>query len=416
MRKTGLAIVALVVLVAGYLGAQAYSSHVFERELAHTLDRLRDDEQWQVARDRAERGWFLSRGRLRLAPRGDEGWRLSLPYEARHGVLTTRLSGALRLFLSDGGSNDERMLFGDLLDAAEPRWTAAFHTLDRRVEGRLDIAPFEVDVDGERFALGDAVLDLEGRLGDVRVQGRVESLRLDGPDAKITAGPLRLESRYRFADDGSFFQQRNELTLERLDFRGSKRQDVTLSGVRYSDETRLDEQLRVDLAISLDEAQASGERLLSGNLKARLDRIDGQAARRLVEQVKAILQEQGGEVTALDEAQVERIEPALLSALGDSPRFILEGVTLTSPLFGVDVRGSGELIFDGQDSQALNLDALLEGDAEPWRERLNGRFSWHGVPPLLALQLGLPPETRQIELRIEQGRLLVNGQPLASVR
>ncbi|SDM23140.1 protein of unknown function [Modicisalibacter muralis] len=417
MRKVWLAIAVVAVVVAGYLGAQAYSSHVFERELTATLKALRADGQWQVERDDIERGWFQSRGRLLVAPATDDNWRVALPYQASHGLLSTDVSGALQVYLKESSSAGERALFGDLLPSAEPRWTATFETLDRRVKARLDAAAFELARDSDRLAFGGAWFTLAGRVGDISLRGQVASMRLGAAQGEIVSGPLTIDSRYQFGSAGGFYHQRNELSLERLEYHGGQRPPITLIGLHYRDETRLAEQLRLDASVSLEKALVAGETLLSGSLDMSVDRLDGDAVRRVVAQLEAAGKKSGGDLSALDDAQrqalVERLEPALLGMLSDSPRLILEGLTLTSPMFGFDMRGHGELIFDGENVAALSVDELvIDGESEAWRRHLNGAFTLYGVPPLAAMQLGLPPDTDTLDVVIEAGEVSINGRPL----
>ena len=420
MRRTWWAVIVVAVLgVVGYLGALAYASHVFEQELTRTLEALRKEGQWQVERQEVEQGWFHSQGRLHLSPVGDDRWQAEIPYDARHGVLSTRLSGAIQGVLAeDADSASPRMLFGDVLPSAEPRWTATFHTLDRQVEGRLDVAGFELSRNGAQLTFTGAEFTAEGRVGDVAVQGQIAPMRWQYDRGELATGPVHLNSRYQASED-YYYHQRNELILNRLDYQASQRPPVTLTGLRYSDETRLDEQLRLDISLSLEQAQVGSEPLLTGRVDASLDRIDGQAARHLAREVEAVIEEQGGDLSGLDEAGkrrlLQRLEPAILAMLEDSPRFILEGATLSSPLFGVDARGHGELIFSGRDVDALNVLDLLDSDAPAWRERLDGRFTWNGIPPLVALQLGLPVSTRELVISIEAGRVRINDRPLPSL-
>lgn len=417
MRKRWLAgIVLLGGLGAAYLGAQAYSSHRFEHELARTLATLQAS-QWQVSREAVTRGWFHSQGRVQLVHADNESWRVTLPYAARHGLLRTRLSGALQAHVRDAKSAaEEQMLFGDLLPSAEPRWTATFHALDRRSEGRLDVAPFTLERDGVRFSFTGAEFNLEGRAGDVELHGQVAPLHLKGHGETLLSGPLHVHGRYQVDDEGRGFHQRNELRLERLDYQGQQYPPITLAGLRYRDETWLDDQLRLDLSLSLEQASVSGESLLAGHLEARLERLDGDAVRRLWDTIEA----QGGDLVGRDpvrrQALLERLEPLLLATLTDSPRLIVEDVTLASPMFGVDARGSGALTFDGSDIDTLSVTTLYRhGEFQAWRERLNGRFTWLGVPPLLNLQLGLPLHTRQYDIRIDEGVVRINDHPLPAL-
>lgn len=422
MRKNRLAVAILgflVVLSVGYLSAQAYSSHVFEREFARTLSALQAEGSWQASREAVERGWFQSHGRVQLSHGGDEKWRASLPYTARHGLLTTRLSGALQIHVQPDGSVAEQTLFGDLLPSAQPRWTALFHSLERRTEGRLDVAAFELERDGARLTFTGAELDLEGTAEAIDVSGQVAPLQWQKDGEEVHTGALHLRGHYLLGDAGHVLQQRNELILERLDYRSRQRPTMTLSGVRYSDEAQLDEQLRLAVSVSLEQASVAGEALLAGHLNARIGRINGDAVRRLWGEVRA-LAETGSGLAGLNGAQrrvlVERLEPMLLATLTDSPQLTVETVTLASPAFGIDARGSGELTFDGRDIDALSVTRLYRtGEFRAWRERLNGRFIWQGVPPLVNLQLGLPLHTRKYEIRIDRGDIRINGQSLPAL-
>lgn len=417
MRRIGWIVAVVAVLgVAGYLSAQAYSSHIFEQELTRSLEALRADDQWEVEREAVERGWFHSQGQLLIASADEAGWQARIPYEARHGLLSTRLSGALQVALEDSAAADRsRALFGDALPSAEPRWTATYHTLDQRGEGRLDVAGFELEKGMIRLSFTGAEFTAEGRAGNVHVKGQIAPIHWQRGREEIMTGPVHLDTRYQSSAD-YVVRQRNELILNRLDYKGPQRAPITLTGVRYSDELRLDEQLRLDTSLSVEQALIAEEPLLSGRLSASLDRVDGDAVRRVLAQIDDIAETQGEGLSTLDEAQrqafLERLEPALLATLDDSPRFILEGMSLSSPLFGIDTRGHGELVFEGENADALSVVSLARNEFEPWLEHLNGRFSWYGIPPLVAMQLGLPLDMRQVEVTIEAGRVSINGRPL----
>ncbi|MDW5377368.1 DUF945 family protein [Halomonas sp. HP20-15] len=418
MRKRWLAVaLVLVVGVAGYLGAQAYSSHVFERELARAVAEANADGRFRVERDVGERGWFHSQGRIALSPAGEGGdWRLVLPFDARHGLLHTRLGGALQIRLaSDAG--EPRALFGDVLASAEPRWTATLDHFERHGEAHVTLADFELATPGGRLAFTGAELDLSGRLGDLRLTGQVAPLRLTQGDRQLIAGPLFIDSRYRFDAHGDYYHQRNELILDSLEYRDPRRAPLTLDTLRYIDETRLEQDLQVAMSLSLQQARAAGQPLLAGNLELVLERLDGEAVRELIGELQALLEKHGDAIASLDVAErralLARLEPAILATLAESPRLTLETLNLSSAMFGVDMRGHGELTFDGTDSQALEIADLAQAATrDPWRERLDGRLNAYDVPPLLLMQLGLPLDTRQLTLSVTDGELRLNGREL----
>ncbi|WP_129141440.1 DUF945 family protein [Modicisalibacter coralii] len=421
MRKRWLAVAAVAVLgVGGYLAALAYSSTLFERELALGLARVEAQGDWRIVRDDVERGWFHSRGQIAVsADAGESPWTLSIPYRASHGVLHTRLHGSLQVLQSVPGSAEMRTLFGDRLTAARPRWTATVGHLDRRGEVRLDVPAFELTGDAGRFAFTGAELDLEGRIDDLRLTGQVSPVRWQRDATELSVGPLYINNRYRLVDRRRIYHQRNELILDRLEYRSPARAPLTLSNLRYADETRLDDQLRLAVSLSLAKAALAGQPLLSGHLDLHLERIDGGAVRRLVAAAGASLQRLGGDPAALDDRQRRRLlaelEPRILALLADSPHLVLEGASLDSDLLGMSTRGHGELTFDGRDSRRLSLDALADpARRETWRRRLDGRFVWFDVPTLVAMQLGLPVSKDRVVLTVESGRLRLDGRPLSA--
>lgn len=423
MRKRGLVVaLVLVVGVAGYLGAQAYSSHVFERELAKSVARINDAGRWLVERDVGERGWFSSRGRITLRPAdGPADWRLSLPFVARHGILGTRLEGALQVRLAgDAAEAPARALFGDVLASAEPRWTATLNHFERRGEAHVTLADVELTTSAGRLAFTGAEFDIKGRLGDLRLTGQVAPLRLAQGDRQLIAGPLFITSHYQFDGRGDYYRQRNELILDSLEYRDPRRTLLTLDTLRYGDEVRLEEDLQVAMSLSLEQARAAGQPLLSGNLELVLERLDGAAVRELIDELQAALEKIGGDLVSLDAAErralLARLEPAMLATLDESPRLSVEALNLSSTLFGVDMRGHGELKFDGTDSQVLEIADLAQAATRgPWRERLDGRLKVYDVPPLLLMRLGLPLDTRQLTLSVADGALRLNDRPLSEL-
>ncbi|MCL7940155.1 YdgA family protein [Halomonas sp. ATCH28] len=415
MRKERL-IVPLVVGLALLWGIAQYLSGVlFERELARALDDLAARGELAVKRSDVDRGWLESRGTLHLTPRFGQAWHLELPFVARHGVISTRIDGELRLHLGPG----DRRLFGDALPSPPPTWQARYRTLGATLEGHLTLAPFivsqkggeqagrELDFQGGRITFG-------GVYGDWRLQARLAPWRLSDGPATLEAGPTTLESRYAYTEGAYHFTQQDLLKVERLAWH---QPDLELDAhelVLHS-RTVLDEQeLRVESELTLDRLVTAEQVLLTGRIALELSRINADALR----SVLAMLRDEAARGDAALEGRdlLARLEPQLLAMLQDSPRLDLHAIALDSPMLGLDARGDGALFFDSRQFAELSLVALDEPHEQArWRARLYGDLIWHQVPKVVALWLGLPLDTQDLEIDVVRGRVRINGRPLPPV-
>lgn len=411
MRKGRLLIAALVVLGGGYLAAQAYSSMLFERELARALDDLEARGDLHVERDAVERGWFVSAGEIALRTLTDD-WHLSLPYVAKHGLLTTRLEGELQLFLEG-----DELLFGDLLPASPPRWHGEYQSLSQTFSGRLDMAPFDVSTDVSEGAFQGLELHLSGEYGDLQVSGNVSPWHIEQAGQRVETGPLQFTSYYRYAAPDEDFLQRDELSLTSLRFVQPRSPEVTLQALDYRGEVRLgSEEMTLAGQLSLGELSVAGQPVLAGELALGLSRLNADGARALsvaLQTALAALDHNAPLESADAKALSETLEPHLLATLADSPLLKLEALRIDSPVLGFEALIDGQLIFDGEGLADLSLDELtVAGSANPWLARLDGRFVWNDLPRLVALQLGLPLDTDELVVLIDSGELSLNGEPL----
>lgn len=410
MRKGRLLVAAVIVLGAGYLAAQAYSSAIFERELSRTLDDLEARGDLHVQRDELERGWFVSSGEIQLTALLDD-WQLSLPYVARHGLLTTRLEGELQLQLEGG----EDILFGERLPASPPRWHGEYQTLSQAFDARLDMAPFQVsDAEGE-FDFEGLELRLSGEHGDVTLAGNVAPWRLGVDGERLEVGPLQIDSHYRYGGDD--FLQRDELTLAHLRMYQANGPEIALQALGYRGEVRLgSDELTLAGRLSLGEMTLAEEPALSGELALGVSRLNADAVRSLSRELREALAARDSQDPLTDreaEALAMSLEPYVLATLVDSPRLTLEPLQVASPMFGVEAHIEGELVFDGSDIDSLSLADLEVASADnPWLARLDGHFVWRDLPRFVALQLGLPLDTQDLEVRVDSGELTLNGEPL----
>ncbi|MGM0983693.1 MAG: DUF945 family protein [Pseudomonadota bacterium] len=411
MRKERL-IVPLVVGVALLWGAAQYlSSVLFERELARALEDLSARGELAVERSDIERGWLESRGTLHLTPRFGQAWHLELPYVARHGVMSTRIDGELIPHLGP----DDLRLFGDALPSSPPTWQARYRTLGATLEGHLQLAPFVVSQAGRELDFRGGRITFGGVYGDWRLQARLEPWRLSDGPAALEAGPTVLESRYAYTDDAYHFRQQDLLKVERLTW---QQPDLELEahGLILHSRTVLDEQeLRVESELTLDRLVTAEQVLLTGRVDLELSRINADALRSVLavlrtEAARGDAAREGGDLLA-------RLEAQLLATLQDSPRLDIHAIDLRSPMLGLEARGDGALFFDSRQLSELSLVALFDphqqaNEQARWRARLYGDLIWHQVPKVVVLWLGLPLDTRDLEIDVVRGRVRINGRPL----
>lgn len=155
----------------------------------------------------------------------------------------------------------------------------------------------------------------------------------------------------------------------------------------------------------------------SGRLALSLERLDADAAWRLYEGLMDELERRDGDLEQLTPAEWEALFeswfPDLLGLLAESPRLVLTELDLNSRMLGIDTQGEGELTFDGEGITALSLEELARpnGAAELQR-RLDGYLRAAPVPTTLAMMLGLPLDSRELEFELRAGEPYVNGEPL----
>lgn len=406
MRKERLIVPVVVGLVLLWAVAQYIASLLFERELARALEDLEARGELVVERSEVERGWLASSGTVRISPLLGDGWQLVLPYRARHGVLSTRVDGQAHPTL---GPHQVR-LFGDALPSRAPHWQARYQTLGGTLDGNVRLSPFlvsqglrELDFQGGKITFG-------GEYGDWWLRARLQPWRLTDGVATLEAGPATLESRYAYTEGAYHFTQHDLLRLDSLAWR---QPDLELEGseLLYRSRVQLDDrELRLDGELTLGRVMAAEQVLLTGKVAMELSRIHADALRaallRLREEVMQAHRQTPREL-------VERLEPELLAMLHDSPRLDVTAVDLDSPMLGLAAQGEGALIFDPRRLDELSV-ARLDEEAEQarWLTRLDGDFTWHDVPTVVALWLGLPLDTRELEIDVVRGRVRVNGRPL----
>lgn len=406
MRKERLIVPVAVVLALVWALAQYLASLLFERELARALADLEARGELVVERSGIERGWLSSSGSLQVSPLLGDGWQLELSYLARHGVFSTRVEGEV---LPSAGPHHRR-LFGDCLPSSPPRWHARYQTLGGTLEGSVQLAPFLISQGERELDFRGGQLSFGGQQGDWRLRARLQPWRLTDGVATLESGSVSLESRYAYTSGAHHFTQHDLLRIDTLAW---EQPGLALESGELSYRSRMqldDSELRIDSELTLGEVLAAEQVLLSGRIAMELSRINADAVREAL----AALRRETAKARTLDPRELtERLEPELLGILVDSPRLDVVEVDLESPMLGLTVRGDGALFFDPRRLDELSP-SRLDDEAERalWLNRLDGDFIWQEVPTVVALWLGLPLSTRDLEIDVIRGRVRVNGRPL----
>ncbi|WP_163560065.1 DUF945 family protein [Halomonas sp. NO4] len=411
MRKERLIVPVLVVLLLAWLAGQGVSSLLFERELTRALDDLAARGELAVERDEVEQGWWSSSGRIRLAPLFGDAWQLELGYEAQHGVLSTELSG--EAIIRHGA--DGKRLFGDSLPAATPRWQASYRTLSGVMEGGVRLAPFRITQEDRELDFGGGQFHFSGVYGDWQLQGRLDDWRLTDGEVWLASGPVRLQSHYAYTEGAQAFTQQDRLELASLTWHQPSLELDVHDLVVVNRMTLDDRELRLRLDLDMGEVLTADQVLLTGGLEAELSRLHGDALRSAMQRLRALAASADPPRDA--RALLAELEPLLLGILQDSPRLDLFELALDSPMMNLAARVDGSLFFDGRRLEPLSLVALDDPAMQArWRRRLDGDFVWHDLPTVVALWLGLPLDTRTLQVDISRGQVWLNGRPLSTLR
>ncbi|MCL7931253.1 DUF945 family protein [Halomonas llamarensis] len=412
MRKERLIVPAIAVVVVIWMAAQLLSSVLFERSMHQALEDLKARGEWRVQRTENDPGWLTSHGKVILSPLLGRPWRLEVSYRARHGILNTDIEGTLMPRLD----TVLQRAVGDVSVPSAPRWQGRYQTLSGHTELRLALAPLVIEQDGRYLEVRGARVRLEGVFGDWRLRGLFNELVIKDRDARLVLGPSVLESRYTYTQDAYHFNQHDRLHIESLSLTHPDL-NLTVTPLELNSDMVLDEQelriaseLVVGDAILTDEAPQAP--ILRGRIEAELSRIDADAVREVIVQLRQEAA-RGSVEMPVEEGLLARLEPNLLQTLKASPRLDIHAIDMESPLLGIDIDANGALFFDPRRLEALSLiDATHEPMPSHWRSRFEGDITWQNAPPVAALWLGLPLSTRSLTFDLIQGNWRVNGRPL----
>ncbi len=411
MRKERLIVPLLGGVLLVWLIGQALSSWIFEREMRRLLSDLDARGEFGVLRSEVEQGWWTSSGLIHLAPLLGELWQLELSYRASHGVLSTHLDGEAVLRHGPDGVR----LFGDSLPTSPPLWEASYRTLSGTLEGGLQLAPLRITQQERELVFAGGRLRFSGEQGNWRLRAQLDGWRLSDGVAQLEIGPATLNSHYAYTEGAYSFTQEDHLQLASLTWQQPQlRLDV--SNLQLANRIMLDDQeLRMRLDLDLGEVHTAEQVLLTGELSAELSRLSADAIRATMKRVRE-LAASGHHGVGRHELLAD-LEPQLLQVLQDSPRLDLARLELESPMMGLAARLDGALFFDARRLDELSLLALDDPDMQQrWRRRLDGDFTWHELPTVAALWLGLPLDTRTLEIDIGRGQVRVNSRPLPPLR
>ncbi|GEK49257.1 hypothetical protein HPA02_35400 [Bisbaumannia pacifica] len=418
MRKGVLALGAVVIIGGGYLAGHAVSSAIFERELATSLENMAQQGNLRVERLSSESGWFHSSGEVRLAPLVGNDWQARVPYQAAHGILTTRVEGDADLSLDGALIEELRGALGELPELPTPRWVADFHTLSQTLDASLELAGFTWEASDWRLDFQGVSATLRGERGDLILEGEVAPWWLTADEGRLAAGPTTLESHYRYGEGGRRFHQQDSMRLESLRFVEARGQTLHLQGLGYTSDVDLGEEfLELAMGLSLEEARLDDAPVASGGFDLTLERLDADAAWRLYESLRDELERLDGDLEQLTPAEWEALFeawfPDLLALLAESPRLVLSELDLDSRMLGLSTQGEGELTFDGAGITELSLEQLARpGGGAELQRRLDGRLRLAPLPPSLALMLGLPGGSDELRFELREGRPYLNDQPV----
>lgn len=399
----------LLLFGIGWCAAQAWSSHVGEQALERLTVRLDAREGWQASRHDVDQGWWRSSGVLRLetvAP-DDSSLRVALPYHVRHGVLSSHLDGEAIVTHAE-----ETLLAAD----AAPTWQATYRTLSGDMQGRLKWSAFTargVLPQAASLEVGAGELMLRGHAGDVRYHLSLAPWHVSLGETSLELGALDIEGRHR--GDERRFRHNMDLSLASLTWQGGA--PFSLHELDYAADLRLDDDTFVYGAEgSVADVAVAGQSVASGRMSLGLERVNADALRDLVERMheESLTADGDRDVASVGAAsQWARLTPLMVNVLRDSPRLTLETLQVNSEAFGVDSRAFGELTLDGDDLTSLSATPVTSPAF--WhglQQRLYGHVTLVDAPALLALQLGLPPETPRLVFRVDAGQWRVNERAL----
>ncbi len=446
-RKVATGLMGLVVLaLVLWLGTLAWSRHEVQSRMADQVADINALSGIRAINTIDDDGFFSSRGTLRIIMTDRDAVvpAAIIDWHVAYGILKTRLTGGadietrpgtrlLANALSDGKRIDFNARIGHLkndltLNATFPD-TLHYQAPDMmlRLSGaRLQLVDNEqgLHLDGQWSALDQESPLRQMHLGDTHwsMLFPADDADIDTPsDMPSTGRPGRLDtltvSRATLQRQGGL-----PLTLSDLDVQGSTRHER--------------QELSYLLKAHLGNAALSEQQLGSASLDAVIKRINEPAARALLQTMARDIRQRWqaprdqavpqppvpGETASSDIATSDDIhdigsliapwQEDFLAVLTDSPQLLVSELQLESPMLDQQMHLDGELSLDGTDIRTTRLETLKKSwGRAAFKRRLDGQFTLHNTPPLLALVAGQSPDQSTLELSIRKGVFLINDEP-----
>ncbi|WP_456267934.1 YdgA family protein [Kushneria sp. AK178] len=439
-RKVAISLMALGVLaLVLWLGALAWSRHEVRSRMAERVADIGALSGVRAINAIENDGFFSSRGTLRVimadsdapAPAAVIDWRVN------YGVLSTRFSGQGDLETREGRA----LLADELSDGDQVSFDARIRHLQHglTLNARLP-AHVHYQKQDSSFFLSDAGLRVTDDDRGLHLEGQWSALARQSPLRHVRLGETHWSMRFPARDDASVSDSDSPGRLDTVDISAARLQrqgglPLTLSDLHVEGSTHHDQQeLSYLLTARLGNTAFSEQQLGSASLDAAIRRINEPAARALLQTIARDIKRRWktarerpapgqGAPQSVDDGDSDTSvhDPAALMAswqqdlfavLSDSPRLVIHQLRLDSPMLDQQMHLEGELTLDGTDIASSRIERLKTSwGRAAFKRRLDGQFTLHNAPPLLALVAGQAPEQGTLELAIRKGVFLINDEP-----
>ncbi|REC94318.1 DUF945 family protein [Kushneria indalinina] len=435
-RKVATSLMALAVLaLVLWLGALAWSRHEVQSRMAEQVADINALSGVRAINAVEDDGFFSSRGTLRVITTDREAntpaavidWRVA------YGVLSTRFSGRGDIEIRPGTA----LLADELSDGDRVDFDARIKHLSHDLTlNAIFPESLHYQDQGMTFRLAGARISVVDDEQGLRLEGQWSALEQESPLRRVRLGETHWSMRFpAHDDDASAADGDRPGRLDTVDIESARLQrqgglPLTLSDLHIEGSTRHDQQeLSYLLTAQLGNAAFSEQQLGSASLDAVIRRINEQAARALLQTVGQDIEqrwqgrheqaESQAPVPADDAADVQDIgaliapwQEAFFAVLTDSPQLVVRNLQLESPMLDQQMHLDGELTLDGTNITSTRIERLRTSwGRAAFKRRLDGQFTLHNTPPLLALIAGQAPDQGTLELTIRKGVFLINDEP-----
>ncbi|SPJ34421.1 DUF945 family protein [Kushneria phyllosphaerae] len=458
-RKVTAALTALVVLaLVLWLGALAWSRHEVQSRMAGQVADINALAGVRAINTIDRDGFFSASGTLRVimadndadAPAGVIDWRVA------YGILSTRFSGQ-----GDIRTRDGKALLADELSKGEQvdfdariRHLSHDLTLNARFPDTMryqglsgqsqNTQEQNTQAQGMTLLFSGARLGLDENEQGLRLDGQWSELAQQSPQRQVHLGETHWSMLFP-ADDADQTDDTPEGRpgrLDSLDISDARLQrqgglPLTLSNLHLEGSTHHERQeFSYLLKAQLGNAAFSEQQLGSASLDAMVRRINEPAARALLQTMGRDIRQRwqnarqqptqdnagaqgmaAGDVRDSNDVHdlaslMTPWQEAFFAVMSDSPQVVVHQLQLESPMLDQQMHLDGELTLDGANIKTTRVEQLQTSwGRAAFKRRLDGQFTLHNAPPLLALVAGQSPDQDTLELAIRKGVFLVNDEP-----